>query len=93
MPARVRIVRQAGIYVGKEVVVTLGKQKDRTHMKTKTKMSAIKLAAFPLYNLLVCFYRRPVDLQAVICDAAHFGGYVKTLVTLNSSLVQLQNVT
>ena len=62
MPTRVRSVRQAGICVGEEVVVTLGKQKDRTHMKNKTKMSAVKLADFPLYNLLVCLYGRPVDL-------------------------------
>lgn len=66
MPARVSIVWQACIYVEEEVVVTLGKQKDRTHMKTKTKMSAVKLAAFRLYNLLVWLYRRPVDLLFVI---------------------------
>lgn len=59
MPVRVCIVRQAGICVGEEVVVTLGKQKDRTHMKTKTKMSAVKLTDFPLYNLLVCLYGDP----------------------------------
>lgn len=67
MPLRVHIVRNACIYAGEEVVVTLGKQKDRTHMKTKAKMSAIKLAAFQLYNLLVWLYHRPVDLQALIC--------------------------
>lgn len=53
MPVRARIVQHACIYVEEEVVMTLGKQKDRTHMKTKTKMSATKLAAFQLYNQLV----------------------------------------
>lgn len=46
-------LRNGCIYVGKEVMVTLGKQKDRTHMKTKTKMSAVKLVAFNFYDLLV----------------------------------------
>lgn len=63
---RVRIVRHACIYVCEEVVVTLGKQKDRTNMKTKTKMSALKLAAFQLYNLLAGLYRRPVCLLFMI---------------------------
>lgn len=43
-----RIVRHACIYVGEEVVVTLGKQKDRTHMKTKTKMSAVKVSCLSI---------------------------------------------
>lgn len=46
--------------------MTLGKQKDRTNMKTKTKMSALKLAAFQLYNLLAGLYCRPVCLFIVI---------------------------
>lgn len=45
-------------------------------LKTKTKMSAIKLVGFQLYNLLVWLYHRPVYLQAFICDSAYFGGYV-----------------
>lgn len=85
MPVRVRIVRDACIYVGEEVVVTLGKQKDRTHMKTKTKMSAVKLAAVQLYNLLVWLYRRPVA-----CDSAYFGGYVLFYVCLNSEQSQMK---
>lgn len=69
MPVRVHIVQHAGIYVGEEVVVILGKQKDSIHMKTKTKLSAVKLAVSPLYNLLVCLYGRRA---AVSCDAAYF---------------------
>lgn len=68
MPVKVRIVWHASIYVWEEVV-TLGKQKDRIHMKFKTNMSAIKLAAFLLCKLLlVWLYGRPVELQAVICQ-------------------------
>lgn len=40
-------------YVGEEVLVTLGKQKDRARMKTKTKMPAIKLNA-SLLHYIIC---------------------------------------
>lgn len=53
-------VQHACIYTEKEVVVTEGKQKDRTHVNTKTNMSALVQDTCP--------YSSPLEIPELIWD-------------------------